>query len=63
MSGYRGPRRSIWPDRPLTGMEVGMVLGIVGMVVLLCVGLVIVGALMPAPEVQPYQPLPTVSSS
>jgi hypothetical protein len=56
-----GPRRSIWPDRPLTGMEAGMVLGVVALVVLCCLGVVVLGIFSPAPPA--YQPLPTVSSS
>lgn len=62
MPGYRPPRCSIWPNRPLTGMEVGMVLGVVGLVVLLCLGMLLVGALMPTPEVPAYPlPIPSIS--
>lgn len=60
MRGYRPPRRSIWPDRPLTGMEVGMVLGGLALLVVLCLGCVGLSFLAPP---TPYQaPVPVVSS-
>ena len=61
--GYPGaPRRSIWPDRPLSGTEVGMVLGVVTLVVMCCLGVVVLGIFSPAPP--PYQaPVPVVSAT
>jgi hypothetical protein len=56
------PRRSIWPDRPLTGMEVGLILGVVALVVFGCLGCVGLSFLTPSTPA-PVYPLPTVSSS
>lgn len=42
-------KRSIWPDRPLTAMETGMVVVVVALLVLCCLGTVGLGLLAPDP--------------
>jgi hypothetical protein len=59
-----GPRRSIWPDRPLKPWEVTGLVTIVALVVSCCLGVVGMSLFSPAPP--PYQapvyPVPSTST-
>jgi len=61
----QGPRRSIWPDRPLKPWEVTGLVTIVALVVSCCLGVVGMSVFSPAPP-PPYQvpvyPAPSTST-
>lgn len=54
-------KRSIWPNRPLTPMEAGMVALVALLLVLCCLGTMVIGAFSPDPPA--YQPFPTTSTT
>lgn len=56
--------RGIWPDRPLTGMEVGGIIVVVALIVFCCLGMTITGAFTtPDAPVQPQHRVPVPSRS
>lgn len=60
--GYRPPRRSIFPDRPLKPWEVTGLVTIVALIVSCCLGVVGMSLFAPAPP--PYQaPVPVPSAT
>lgn len=49
--------------RALTGIEAGVILGVVALVVLCCVGVSALSLLKPDPGTAPYVPLPVASAT